>query len=233
MALSVSIMKRRVLIPSSPSEDTYRWDFLSSKDPEFCVVYTKAPYGEIREVSNKVIHADIDIYKDDIQQSINNFFANEGFDIVKRMENEWFQRFMNWVCDTDNSQITVEFSFEPVSTISNNQNDMDSYYEMYKEMPCYALKDLRSLVENPIENILYELMDEDKEPFKDLYSWRESKNIGSEIVDWAYRVITDYFRDVKSNYSYLLEEINEKTVYQFPNTNVIYKITMTLSVDNI
>ena len=226
-------MKRRILIPSSPSEETYLWDFLSSKDPEFCVVYTKAPHGEIREVSNKVIHADIDIYKDDIQQSINNFFANEGFDIVKRMENEWFQRFMNWVCDTDDSQITVEFSFEPVSTISNNQNDMDSYYEKYKEMPCYALKDLRSLVENPIENILYELMDEDKEPFKDLYSWRESKNIGSEIVDWAYRVITDYFRIVKNNQSYLLKEINEKTVYQFPKTDVIYKITMTLSVDNI
>jgi hypothetical protein len=77
------------------------------------------------------------------------------------------------------------------------------------------------------------LMDEDKEPFKDLYSWRESKNIGSEIVDWAYRIITDYFRIVKNNYSYLLEEINEKTVYQFPKTDVIYKITMTLSVDNI
>ena len=234
-------MKRKILIPISDEdrknaewdEETYAWDFLSSKDPEFSVVYTKAPYGEIREVSNKKIHKDIDSYKEIIQQSINAFFEYENFDIVKRMQKEPFQRFMNWVCDTDDSKIICEVSFEPVKTISNNAKDMMPYYEKYEEMPCYALKDLKSIVETPIENILYELMDEDEEPFKDLYSWRETKSIGSEIIGWAHEIIIDYFKKVKNNFDYLYETAYAKTVYQFPNTDVIYKIEMTLSVDNI
>jgi hypothetical protein len=235
-------MKRMVLIPpisdedrkdAEWDEDTYAWDFLSSKDPEFSVVYTKDLYGEIREVSNKKIHKDIDIYKETIQESINAFFEYENFDIVKRMQKEPFQRFMNWVCDTDDSKITCEVSFEPVNTISNNAKDMMPYYEKYEEMPCYALKDLISIATQPIENILYELMDEDEEPFKDLYSWRETKSIGSEIIGWAHEIVIDYFKKVKNNFDYLYETVYEKTVYQFPNTDIIYKIEMTLSVDNI
>ena len=140
-------MKRRILIPISDEdrkdaeslwEETYAWDFLSSKDPVFSVVYTKARYGEIREVSNKKIDKDIDIYKETIQESINAFFEDEKFDIVKRMQKEPFQRFMNWVCDTDDSKIICEVSFEPVKTISNNAKNLESYYEKHEEGSIFA-----------------------------------------------------------------------------------------------
>lgn len=229
-------MRRRILIPMTDDvtedENTYAWDFLSSKDPLFSVVYTKALYGEVHEVSNKKIEKDIDIYKEDIQKSINAFFEGEKFDIVKRMQNESFQRFMNWVCDTDDSKIICEISFEPVKTISNKDLEMQKYHEKYDDMPCYALKDLKGLVESAIGNILFELMDEDNEPFKDLYSWRESQMIEAEIVGWAEEIVANYFKDAKKNFDNLYEEVHAQTVYQFPKTSCIYKIEMTLSVDN-
>lgn len=233
-------MKRRVLIPisefpiseskdaESNDDDTYAWDFLSSKDPEFSVVYTKARYGEIREVSNKKIEKDIDIYKEDIQESINAFFKNENFDIVKRMQDESFQKFMNWVCDTDDAKVKCNISFEPFKMLSNEQMNMDSFYEKYDDYPCYALKNLKNIVDSPIDSILYELFHEDNEPFKDFYTWRETKEITNEIIGWAYEIVVNYFNHVRRNYYQLHDIVNEKTVYRFPKSDIYYQISIEL-----